>query len=161
LSVVDISKPDAPRITATIPLINSVVGPPTNLAIHPSGDFALVANSLEPVTQGWGHRLEPDNKVFLIDLKTSPPSVIGTITVGKQPSGMAISPNGGLALVANRRRHGLGPRQGHPCRRYRDGRSARRQRLGRGNNPRRQTRACSQGCRQQNRSVVDRRHKGE
>jgi DNA-binding beta-propeller fold protein YncE len=102
LSIIDISKPDAPRITATIPLINSVVGPPTNLAIHPSGDFALVANSLEPVIQGWGHRLEPDNKVFLVDLKTSPPSVVGTITVGKQPSGIAISPNGGLALVANR-----------------------------------------------------------
>ena len=102
LSVIDISKPDAPRVAATIPLINSVVGPPTNLAIHPSGEIALVANSLEPVIQGWGHRLEPDNKVFLVDLKTSPPSVIGTITVGKQPSGMAISPNGELALIANR-----------------------------------------------------------
>jgi DNA-binding beta-propeller fold protein YncE len=102
LSVVDISKPEAPRVAATIPLINSVVGPPTNLAIHPSGEIAFVANSLEPVIQGWGHRLEPDNKVFLIDLKATPPKVIGTITVGKQPSGMAISPNGDLALVANR-----------------------------------------------------------
>jgi DNA-binding beta-propeller fold protein YncE len=102
LSVVDISKPEAPRVAATIPLINSVVGPPTNLAIHPSGEIAFVANSLEPVIQGWGHRLEPDNKVFLIDLKATPPKVIGTITVGKQPSGMAISPKGDLALVANR-----------------------------------------------------------
>ena len=57
---------------------------------------------MEPVTQGWAHRLEPDNKVFLIDLKATPPKVIGTITVGKQPSGMAISPKGDLALVANR-----------------------------------------------------------
>ena len=80
----------------------SIAGPPTNLAISPSGEIALVANSLEPVIQGWGHRLEPDNKVFLIDLKANPPSVIGTITVGKQPSGMAISPKGDLALVANR-----------------------------------------------------------
>jgi DNA-binding beta-propeller fold protein YncE len=102
LSVIDIAKPEAPRIAATIPLINSVAGPPTNLAIHPSGEIAFVANSLEPVIQGWGHRLEPDNKVFLIDLKATPPKVIGTITVGKQPSGMAISPNGDLALVANR-----------------------------------------------------------
>src|SRR6516162_6637069 len=102
LSVIDISKPEAPHITATIPLINSIVGPPTNLAIHPSGDFALVANSLDPVVQGWGRRLDPDNKVFLVDLKTSPPSVIGTITVGKQPSGMAISPKGDLALVTDR-----------------------------------------------------------
>src|SRR5215471_2295695 len=102
LSVIDISKPEAPRIASTIPLMNSIVGPPTNLAISPAGDIALVANSLEPVIQGWGHRLEPDNKVFVVDLKTNPPSMIGTITVGKQPSGMAISPKGDLALVANR-----------------------------------------------------------
>jgi len=102
LTVIDISKPDTPQIASSIPLMNSVVGPPTNLAITPSGDLALVANSLEPVVQGWGHRLEPDNKVFLIDLKANPPAVIGTVTVGKQPSGMAISPKGDLALVANR-----------------------------------------------------------
>lgn len=102
LTVIDISKPDTPRIAASIPLMNSVVGPPTNLAITPAGDTALVANSLEPLVQGWGHRLEPDNKVFLIDLKANPPAVTGTITVGKQPSGMAISPKGDLALVANR-----------------------------------------------------------
>jgi len=102
LTVIDISKPDAPRITSSIPLMNSVVGPPTNVAITPAGDIALVANSLEPLVQGWGHRLEPDNKVFLIDLKANPPANIGTITVGKQPSGMAISPKGDLALVANR-----------------------------------------------------------
>ena len=102
LTVIDISKPDAPRIASSMPLMNSVAGPPTNLAITPSGDIALVANSLEPVVQGWGHRLEPDNKVFLVDLKANPPAVTGTITVGKQPSGMAISPKGDLALVANR-----------------------------------------------------------
>jgi len=102
LAVVDISKPGSPQVTATIPLMNSEVGPPTNLAIDPSGEIALVANSLEPVVQGWGRRLEPDNKVFLVDLKANPPSVTGMITVGKQPSGMAISPKGGLALVANR-----------------------------------------------------------
>jgi DNA-binding beta-propeller fold protein YncE len=102
LSIIDISKPDMPQITSTIPLVNSIAGPPTNLAVSPSGDIALVANSLEPVTQGWAHRLDPDNKVFLIDLKATPPKVIGTITVGKQPSGLAISPKGDLALVANR-----------------------------------------------------------
>jgi DNA-binding beta-propeller fold protein YncE len=102
LTVIDISKPDMPQITATISLMNSIAGPPTNLAVSPSGDIALVANSLEPVTQGWAHRLDPDNKVFLIDLKATPPKVIGTITVGKQPSGLAIGPKGDLALVANR-----------------------------------------------------------
>ncbi|HWZ69080.1 MAG TPA: YncE family protein, partial [Stellaceae bacterium] len=102
VSVIDISKPDMPQVTSTISLTNSIAGPPTNLAVSPSGEIALVANSLEPVTQGWAHRLDPDNKVFLIDLKASPPKVIGTINVGKQPSGLAISPKGDLALVANR-----------------------------------------------------------
>jgi DNA-binding beta-propeller fold protein YncE len=102
VSVIDISKPDTPQVTSTISLMNSIAGPPTNLAVSPSGEIALVANSLEPVTQGWAHRLDPDNKVFLIDLKASPPKVIGTINVGKQPSGLAISPKGDLALVANR-----------------------------------------------------------
>jgi DNA-binding beta-propeller fold protein YncE len=102
LSVIDISKPDAPQITATIPLINSVVGPPTNLAIHPSGEIAFVANSMMPVVEGWGHKLAPDDKIFMVNLKADPPKVIGTITVGQQPSGMAISPKGDLALVANR-----------------------------------------------------------
>ena len=102
LSVIDIVNPGAPKITATIPLINSVVGPPVNLAIVPGGNIALVANSLKPVTQGWAHRLEPDDKVLVVDLKASPPKVIGTVAVGKQPSGIAINPKGDLALVANR-----------------------------------------------------------
>lgn len=102
LSVIDISNAQAPRVAATIPLMNSVVGPPTNLAITPSGEIALVANAVAPAVDGWGRKLEPDNKVFLVDLKASPPKVIGTVTVGKQPSGLAISPKGDLALVANR-----------------------------------------------------------
>ena len=102
VSVIDTSKPDMPQVISTISLTNSIAGPPTNLAVSPSGEIALVANSLEPVTQGWVRRLDPDNKVFLIDLKASPPKVIGTINVGKQPSGLAISTKGDLALVANR-----------------------------------------------------------
>jgi DNA-binding beta-propeller fold protein YncE len=102
LAIVDISNPAAPRVGATIPLMNSIVGPPTNLAIVPSGDIALVANSVAPEVEGWSHKLSPDNKVFVVDLKASPPKVIGTVIVGKQPSGMAISPKGDLALVANR-----------------------------------------------------------
>jgi DNA-binding beta-propeller fold protein YncE len=102
VSVIDISKPEAPRVAGSVQLMNSVVGPPTNLAIHPSGDFALVANSLQPVVQGWGHKLDPDNKVFIVDVKANPPKEIGTVTVGQQPSGLAISPKGDLALVANR-----------------------------------------------------------
>ncbi len=102
LSVVDISKPDAPKITATIPLQNTITGPPVNLAIHPSGEFALVANSINPEKDGAGWKNVPDNRIFVVDLKQNPPKIVGTVEAGKQPSGMAISPKGDMALVANR-----------------------------------------------------------
>jgi DNA-binding beta-propeller fold protein YncE len=102
LSIVDMSKPDALRIIATIPLANSIVGPPTNLAVSPSRDIALVANSVVPSSDAPDYKLVSDDKVFVIDLKASPPAVAGTVTVGKRPSGMAISPDGKLALVTNR-----------------------------------------------------------
>src|SRR5215472_19073451 len=71
LSVIDISKPDAPRVAATIPLINTVIGPPVNLAIHPSGEFALVANSINAEKDGDNWKNVPDDRVFVIDLKAN------------------------------------------------------------------------------------------
>ena len=38
----------------------------------------------------------------MIDLEATPPALIATLEVGQQPSGMAISQAGDLALVANR-----------------------------------------------------------
>ncbi|MGE3784933.1 MAG: beta-propeller fold lactonase family protein [Alphaproteobacteria bacterium] len=102
LSVVDISKPDAPVVTATIPLQNTIAGPPVNLAIHPSGEFALIANSMNAEPDGDKWKNVPDTRVFIVDLKQNPPQVLGTVETGKQPSGMAISPKGELALVTNR-----------------------------------------------------------
>lgn len=103
LSIVDISKPAAPRLAATILLMNSIQGPPTNLAIHQSGDIALVANSVMPGPEKDGKpTLVSDDKVFVIDLKANPPKQIGTVTAGKKPSGLAIGPKGDIALVANR-----------------------------------------------------------
>ena len=102
LSIIDMSKPDALRMVATIPLINSIVGPPTNLAITPSGDIALVANTVAPSGDGPDYKLVPDDKLFVIDLKAKPPAVVATVTAGKRPSGLAIAPSGKLALLCNR-----------------------------------------------------------
>src|SRR4029077_18158345 len=38
----------------------------------------------------------------VIDLKSSPPKLLGTVDVGGQPCGIAITPDGKLALVAIR-----------------------------------------------------------
>ena len=102
VSIVDISKRESPRIIANLPLTNSVFGPPTNLAITPNGRLAIVANSFNNVPDGAGWKSVPDNKVYVIDLTTSPPSHIATVEVGEQPSGLDINLAGNLALVTNR-----------------------------------------------------------
>ncbi len=102
VSIVDISKRESPRIVINLPLTNSVFGPPTNLAITPDGRLAIVANSVNNVPDGSGWKSVPDNKLYVIDLTTSPPSHISTVEVGKQPSGLDINRAGNLALVTNR-----------------------------------------------------------
>jgi DNA-binding beta-propeller fold protein YncE len=47
-------------------------------------------------------KLVPDNRVTVIDLKASPPAVIGTAQAGNGAAGVAINRAGNLALVANR-----------------------------------------------------------
>ncbi|MGH7015406.1 MAG: YncE family protein [Stellaceae bacterium] len=102
LSIIDIRDRAHPRIVANLPLENSVIGPPTNLAITPDGKLALVANSIDVVKEGEALKNVPDNKLFVIDLTAKPPAVITTLQLGKQPSGLAINRAGTLALVANR-----------------------------------------------------------
>lgn len=103
VTIVDIgSDPANPKIVASLPLMNSIFGPPTNLGITPNGQLALVANSMDWVADGANWKSVPDNKLYVIDLTTSPPALIDTVTVGKQPSGMSINRAGDLALIANR-----------------------------------------------------------
>ncbi len=100
--IVDIKDPEAPKIIASLPLMNTMIGPPTNLAITPDESLALVANSLTYQPAGAGWKPVPDNKLFVIDLKTTPAKLIATVEVGKQPSGLAINRKGDLLLIANR-----------------------------------------------------------
>jgi hypothetical protein len=102
VSIIDIADPARPKIVANLPLMNTIVGPPVNLAITPDQHLALVANSLDWVKDGDGWKGVPDNKIYVIDLTVSPPAQIGTVEAGKQASGMAINRSGTLALVANR-----------------------------------------------------------
>ncbi|MDB5823812.1 MAG: hypothetical protein JWR21_2516 [Herminiimonas sp.] len=103
VSIIDIgTDPLAPKILVNLPLANSIVGPPTNLAITPDEGLALVANSINVVEEGGVLKQVPDNRLWVIDLTTNPPKLIDTVTVGKQPSGMSINRAGTLALIANR-----------------------------------------------------------
>ena len=100
--IVDLANPEDPKITASLPLKNSIVGPPVNLDIDPSGTVALVADSIDDVKDGDNLKQMPDNKIYVIDMAASPPKLAATLTGGKQPSGLSFSPDGKMALVANR-----------------------------------------------------------
>jgi len=103
VSIVDIgTKPEDPRVVASLPLMNSIFGPPTNLSITPDEGLAIVANSVNWVQDGATWKASPDNKLYVIDLRANPPRHLSTVEVGKQPSGLAINRRGDLALVANR-----------------------------------------------------------
>ncbi len=108
VSIVDIgTDPADPKIVANLHLKNSVFGPPTNLAITPDQKLALVANSMKWVQgEGWWVP-KPGNELHVIDLSSGDPRLVRTMNVGDQPSGMAISPDGKLALIANRNGHSI------------------------------------------------------
>jgi DNA-binding beta-propeller fold protein YncE len=100
--IVDLADPLDPKIVANLPLKNSVVGPPVNLDIDPTGSLALVADSINVIKDGDVLKQVPDNKIYVIDLKANPAKLIDTLEGGKQASGLSINPAGTLALVANR-----------------------------------------------------------
>ena len=103
LQILDIgSDPLAPKVVGTLALDNTIAGPPTNLAITADERLALVANSLNVVEENGVRKQVPDNRLFVIDLAATPPKLIDTLAIGRQPSGLSINKAGTLALVANR-----------------------------------------------------------
>jgi DNA-binding beta-propeller fold protein YncE len=90
-----------PRVAAVIegaPHSNS--GPPQSIAITPDEKLILVSvpNHVDPAD---GTKLVEDDYVSVIDMDGTPPKVINRVTVGKRPLGIAVSPRGDIALVAN------------------------------------------------------------
>jgi DNA-binding beta-propeller fold protein YncE len=100
--IVDLANPLSPKIVANLPLKNSIVGPPVNLDIDPTGSIAIVADSMDMIKNGDVLKPVPDDKIYVIDLKAKPAKLIATLTGPKQPSGLSINATGTLALVANR-----------------------------------------------------------
>ena len=91
----------APRIVAELPVPASVVGPPSSVAVSSDESFALVtgAMKLDPADPT---KAIPDDKLTVIDLKSSPPKVLATLQSGAGAAGVSINRAGTLALVANR-----------------------------------------------------------
>lgn len=95
------SNPSAPKMVAKLNLVNSIFGPPSNIAVSSDEKYTYVANSLNWIKKEGEWAWEPSNQLYVIGL-TGKPQLIETVTVGKQPSGIDISPDNKLLLVTNR-----------------------------------------------------------
>jgi hypothetical protein len=100
VSIIDLSGP-SPHIVAELPAPASVVGPPASVAVAPDESFALVtgAMKLDPADPT---KAIADDKLSVIDLKSSPPKVLATLQAGAGAAGVSINRTATLALVANR-----------------------------------------------------------
>jgi DNA-binding beta-propeller fold protein YncE len=100
VTIIDLST-SPPRIVATLAVPTSVVGPPQSVAIAPDRSIALVtaAQKIDPADPS---KTIPDDRVTVIDLRSTPPAVLATLHAGSAPSGVSINRAGTLALVANR-----------------------------------------------------------
>lgn len=91
----------SPRIVAELPVPASVVGPPSSVAVASDESFALVTGAMK-VDPADPTKAIPDDKLTVIDLKSSPPKVLATLQSGAGAAGVSINRAGTLALVANR-----------------------------------------------------------
>jgi DNA-binding beta-propeller fold protein YncE len=99
----DLNHPESPTLIGSLPLENSIVGPPTNLAITPDQHLALIASALKSEKMADGSwKAVPSDELHVVDLTARPIKLIQTIKVGSQPSGLSIDRTGKMALVANR-----------------------------------------------------------
>lgn len=91
--------PPTSRTLRGIPV--TVIGPPTSLALVPGTSLAIVTNAMltRQTDEDMAHK--PDTRVALVDL-SGPGKLIDISEAGLQPSGVSVTPDGRLALVANR-----------------------------------------------------------
>jgi DNA-binding beta-propeller fold protein YncE len=101
----NLADPANPRIIGSLPIANSIVGPPSNIVITSDQSMALIANALEtsPVKGVTSWKMSASNFITVVDLTSDPIHIIGKVKVGNMPSGMSIDASGKMALVANRR----------------------------------------------------------
>ena len=100
ISLLDFSKfPPTVQHLENVP--NTVIGPPSNIAITPNNSLALIADSVK-VDPHDPSKWVPNSQIHLLDLESRPPRIIGSVQAGQQPSGLSITRDGKFALVANR-----------------------------------------------------------
>lgn len=90
-----------PVVKATIEVPGSVVGPPMAAWIAKDATWAIVTSATKADAQA-KTGISPDDRVSVIDLTSNPPKIVQSLTSGLGATEVRVSPDGGLALIANR-----------------------------------------------------------
>lgn len=98
LSVVDLGR-SPPRIASTIEMPASV-GAPFAVMVAPDESWAAATSATRPDQAANG--IVADDRISVIDLKSSPPRVVQSLQAGLGAGAIRLSPDGTTALVANR-----------------------------------------------------------
>ncbi len=100
ISIIDVAH-YPPTITATVEVPGSVVGPPTAAWVAKDESWAIVASATKSDPQA-KDGIAPDDRVSVIDLTAKPPKISQSLTAGAGATTVRVSPDGRLALIANR-----------------------------------------------------------
>ncbi len=100
LTVIDMSV-YPPTVVTTVDVPGSVVGPPLAVAIAKDESFAVVTSATKADPAGPAG-ISPDDRVSVVDLEAKPPAIVQSLTAGSGAGTVRMSPDGSLALVANR-----------------------------------------------------------
>ncbi|HTV45468.1 MAG TPA: YncE family protein [Stellaceae bacterium] len=100
VSVIDVARYPF-KVIATVDAPASVVGAPTSIWIAPDESYAIVTSATRIDPQN-PDKIIPDNRVSVIDLTASPRKIVQQVTAGAGANEVSVSPDGKLALVANR-----------------------------------------------------------
>ena len=101
VTVIDV-KSYPPTIKATFEAPGSVVGPPGAIWISKDESWGIVtsATKADPASKPGG--ISPDDRVTVFDLAGAAPKVVQSLTSGLGAAQVRVSPDGALALIANR-----------------------------------------------------------
>jgi DNA-binding beta-propeller fold protein YncE len=101
ITVIDV-KSYPPTIKATFEAPGSVVGPPGAIWISQDESWGIVTSATKADADAKSGGISPDDRVAVFDLADTPPKVVQTLTAGLGATQVRVSPDGTLALIANR-----------------------------------------------------------
>jgi len=101
VTVIDV-KSYPPAIKATFEAPGSVVGPPGAIWISADESWGIVTSATKADAEAKSGGISPDDRVAVFDLTSNPPRVVQSLTSGLGATQVRVSPDGTLALIANR-----------------------------------------------------------